>query len=107
MNKGEIVSVMTPQEMNILPHEQVFEWGLRSMELLNLPFPANSGKETEQKPCLMPQKMLIRKTEELAKASSSALVYCIAERSVLRILLPQPILNRFDGMNRLDIIGSV
>ena len=56
---------------------------------------------------LMPQKMLIRKTEELAKASSSALVYCIAERSVLRILLPQKILNRFDGMNRLDIIGSV
>lgn len=55
----------------------------------------------------MPQKMLIRKTEELAKASSSALVYCIAERSVLRILLPQEILNRFDGMNRLDIIGSV
>lgn len=38
---------------------------------------------------LMPQKMLTRKTEELAKASSSALVYCIAERSVLRILLPQ------------------
>lgn len=56
---------------------------------------------------LMPQKMLIRKTEELAKASSSALVYCIAERSVLRILLPQAILNRFDGMNRLDIIDSV
>ena len=55
----------------------------------------------------MPQKMLIRKTAELAKASSSALVYCIAERSVLRILLPQKILNRFDGMNRLDIIGSV
>ena len=55
----------------------------------------------------MPQKMLIRKTEELAKASSSALVYCIAEMSVLRILLPQEILNRFDGMNRLDIIGSV
>lgn len=55
----------------------------------------------------MPQKMLIRKTEELAKASSSSLVYCIAERSVLRILLPQAILNRFDGMNRLDIIGSV
>ena len=47
------------------------------------------------------------KTEELAKASSSALVYCIAERSVLRILLPQAILNRFDGMNRLDIIGFV
>ena len=47
------------------------------------------------------------KTEELAKASSSALVYCIAERSVLRILLPQAILKRFDGMNRLDIIGSV
>ena len=47
------------------------------------------------------------KTEELAKASSSALVYCIAERSVLRILLPQAILNCFDGMNRLDIIGSV
>ena len=47
------------------------------------------------------------KTEELAKASSSALVYCIAERSVLRILRPQAILNRFDGMNRLDIIGSV
>ena len=43
LNKGEIVSVMTPQEMNILPHAQVFEWGLRSMELLNLPFPANSG----------------------------------------------------------------
>ena len=55
----------------------------------------------------MPQKMLIRKTEELAKAISSALVHCIAERSVLRILLPQAILNRFDGMNRLDIIGSV
>lgn len=55
----------------------------------------------------MPQKMLIRKTEELAKASSSAPVYCIAEMSVLRILLPQAILNRFDGMNRLDIIGSV
>jgi hypothetical protein len=55
----------------------------------------------------MPQKMLIRKTEELAKASSSALVYCIAERSVLRILLPQEILNCFDGMNRLDIIDSV
>jgi len=53
----------------------------------------------------MPQKMLIRKTEELAFASSSALVYCIAERSVLRILLPQAILNRFDGMNRLDIIA--
>ena len=56
---------------------------------------------------LMPQKMLIRKTEELAKASSSALVYCIAEMSVLRILLPQAILNRFDGMNRLNIIDSV
>lgn len=55
----------------------------------------------------MPQKMLIRKTEEFAKAGSSALVYCIAEMSVLRILLPQAILNRFDGMNRLDIIGSV
>jgi hypothetical protein len=47
------------------------------------------------------------KTEEPAFASSSALVYCIAEMSVLRILLPQAILNRFDGMNRLDIIGSV
>lgn len=55
----------------------------------------------------MPQKILIRKTEELAKASSSAQVYCIAEMSVLRILLPQAILNRFDGMNRLDIIDSV
>ena len=55
----------------------------------------------------MPQKMLICKMEELAFASSSALVYCIAERSVLRILLPQAILNRFDGMNRLDIIGFV
>ena len=53
------------------------------------------------------QKILIRKTEELAKARSSALVYCIAEMSVLRILLPQAILNRFDGMNRLDIIDSV
>ena len=49
----------------------------------------------------------IRKMEELAKASSSALVYCNAEMSVLRILLPQAILNRFDGMNRLDIIDSV
>ena len=55
----------------------------------------------------MPQKMLIRKTGTIVKASSSALVYCIAERSVLRILLPQAILNRFDGMNRLDIIDSV
>lgn len=57
LNKGEIVSVMTPQEMNILPHEQVFEWGLRSMELLNLPFPANSGKETEQKPLLSVERL--------------------------------------------------
>ena len=47
------------------------------------------------------------KTAELAFASSAALVYCIAEMSVLRILLPEAILNRFDGMNRLDIIGSV
>lgn len=68
-------------------------------------FRANKGAGVEH--YLMPQKMLIRKTEELAKASSSALVYCIAERSVLRILLPQAILNRFDGMNRLDIIDSV
>lgn len=56
---------------------------------------------------MMPQKILIRKTAELAFASSAALVYCIAEMSVLRILLPEAILNRFDGMNRLDIIGSV
>lgn len=55
----------------------------------------------------MPQKILIRKTEELAKASSFALVYCIAEMSVLRILLPRAILNRFDGMNHHDIIDSV
>ena len=48
---------MTPQEMNILPHAQVFEWGLRSMELLNLPFPANSGKETEQKPLLSVERL--------------------------------------------------
>lgn len=68
-------------------------------------FRADKGAGVEH--CLMPQKMLIRKTEELAKASSSALVYCIAERLVLRILLPQAILNRFDGMNRLDIIGFV
>lgn len=68
-------------------------------------FRADKGARVEH--YLMPQKMLIRKTEELAKASSSALVYCIAERSVLRILLPQEILNRFDGMNRLDIIDSV
>lgn len=68
-------------------------------------FRADKGAGVEH--YLMPQKMLTRKTEELAKASSSALVYCIAERSVLRILLPQEILNRFDGMNRLDIIGSV
>lgn len=68
-------------------------------------FRADKGAGVEH--YLMPQKMLIRKTEELAKASSSALVYCIAERSVLRILLPQAILNRFDGMNRLDIIDSV
>ena len=68
-------------------------------------FSADTGAGGEH--YLMPQKMLIRKTEELAKASSSALVYCIAERSVLRILLPQAILNRFDGMNRLDIIDSV
>ena len=68
-------------------------------------FRADKGAGVEH--YLMPQKMLTRKTEELAKASCSALVYCIAERSVLRILLPQAILNRFDGMNRLDIIGSV
>ena len=68
-------------------------------------FRADKGAGVEH--YLMPQKMLIRKTEELAKASSSALVYCIAERSVLRILLPQEILNRFDGMNCLDIIDSV
>ena len=68
-------------------------------------FRADKGAGVEH--YLMPQKMLIRKTEELAKAGSSALVYCIAERSVLRILLPQAILNRFDGMNRLDIIDSV
>ena len=68
-------------------------------------FRAKKGAGLER--YLMPQTMLIRKTEELAKASSSALVYCIAERSVLRILLPQAILNRFDGMNRLDIIDSV
>ena len=68
-------------------------------------FRADKGAGVEH--YLMPQKMLIRKTEELAKASSSALVYCIAERSVLRIPLPQAILNRFDGMNRLDIIDSV
>lgn len=68
-------------------------------------FRADKGAGVEH--YLMPQKMLIRKTEELAKASSSALVYCIAEMSVLRILLPQEILNRFDDMNRLDIIDSV
>lgn len=68
-------------------------------------FRADKGAGVEH--YLMPQKMLIRKTEELAKASSSALVYCIAERSVLRILLPQAILNRFDGTNRLDSINSV
>ena len=68
-------------------------------------FRADKGAGVEHR--LMPQKMLIRKTEELAFASSSALVYCIAGRSVLRILLPQAILNRFDGMNRLDSIGSV
>ena len=50
-------------------------------------FRADKGAGVEH--YLMPQKMLTRKTEELAKASSSALVYCIAERSVLRILLPQ------------------
>lgn len=68
-------------------------------------FRADKGAGVEH--CLTPQKMLIRKTEELAKASSSALVYCIAEMSVLRILLPQAILNRFDGTNRLDSINSV
>lgn len=68
-------------------------------------FRANKGAGVDH--YLTPQKILIRKTEELAKASSSALVYCIAEMSVLRILLPQAILNRFDGMNRLDIIDSV
>ena len=68
-------------------------------------FRADKGAGVEH--YLMPQKMLTRKTEELAKASSSAQVYCIAEMSVLRILLPQAILNRFDGMNRLDIIDSV
>ena len=68
-------------------------------------FRADKGAGVEQR--LMPKKMLKPKTEELEKPSSSALVYCIAERSVLRILLPQEILNRFDGMNRLDIIGSV
>ena len=68
-------------------------------------FRADKGAGVEH--YLMPQKMLIRKTEELAKASSSALVYCIAERSVLRILLPQAILNRFVGTNRLDSINSV
>ena len=68
-------------------------------------FRADKGAGVEH--YLMPQKMLIRKSEELAKASSSALVYCIAEMSVLRILLPQAILNRFDGMNRLNIIDSV
>lgn len=68
-------------------------------------FRADKGAGVEH--YLMPQKMLIRKTEELAKASSSALVYCIAEMSVLRILLPQAILNRFDGTNRLDSINSV
>ena len=68
-------------------------------------FRADKGAGVEH--CLMPQKMLIRKTEELAKASSFALVYCIAEMSVLRILLPRAILNRFDGMNHHDIIDSV
>lgn len=68
-------------------------------------FRADKGAGVEH--YLMPQKMLTRKTEELAKASSSAQVYCIAEMSVLRILLAQAILNRFDGMNRLDIIDSV
>ena len=68
-------------------------------------FRADKGAGVEH--YLMPQKMLTRKTEELAKASSSALVYCIAEMSVLRILLPQAILNRFDGTNRLDSINSV
>lgn len=68
-------------------------------------FGADKGAGVEH--YLTPQKILIRKTEELAKASSSALVYCIAEMSVLRILLPEAILNRFDGMNCLDIIDSV
>lgn len=68
-------------------------------------FRADKGAGVEH--YLTPQKILIRKTEELAKASSSALVYCIAETSALRILLPQTILTRFDGMNRLDIIDSV
>lgn len=68
-------------------------------------FRADKGAGVEH--YLMPQKMLIRKTEELAKASSSALVYCIAEMSVLRTLLPQAILNRFVGTNRLDSINSV
>ena len=68
-------------------------------------FRANKGAGVEH--YLTPQKILIRKTEELAKASSSALVYCIAEMSVLRILLPQAILNRFVGTNRLDSINSV
>jgi len=60
-------------------------------------FRADKGAGVEH--YLMPQKMLIRPPH--------ALVYCIAEMSVLRMLLPQAILNRFDGMNRHDIIGSV
>ena len=68
-------------------------------------FRADKGAGVEH--YLTPQKILIRKTAELAFASSAALVYCIAEMSVLRILLAQAILNRFDGMNRLDIIDSV
>lgn len=46
-------------------------------------FRADKGAGVEH--YLTPQKILIRKTEELAKASSSALVYCVAEMSVLRM----------------------
>ena len=34
MNNGEIISIMTPQEMKELSYEQISEWGLRGMELL-------------------------------------------------------------------------
>lgn len=52
LNNGEIVSIMTPQEMNALSYEQIYEWGLRGTELLRLPIPAQPHKETALDPVL-------------------------------------------------------
>lgn len=57
LNNGEIVSIMTPQKMNTLSHEQISEWGLRSMELLHLPISTNADMKIAQKPLLRIEKL--------------------------------------------------